>query len=107
VKKMASKFLDFVQAHEREWGKESYPGKPSLAQMLESPVVVFWRPTSDKVKTRMTATMYADMKGIEDHFVKLVTRSQIEPPKNRIAHIFHNQKSMRIRGVRIEFAEAD
>ena len=104
---MTNKFLDFVQAHEREWGKESYIGKPSLAQFLESPVVVFWKPTNPKDKPRMTATLYADMKGIEDHFIKLVTRAQIEVPKQRIAHIFKNQKSMRIRGVRIEFSESD
>lgn len=104
---MTSKFLDFVQAHEREWGKETYIGKPSLAQLLESPVVVFWKPTNPKDKPRMTATLYADMKGIEDHFIKLVTRAQIEPPKQRIAHIFKNQKSMRIRGVHIEFTETD
>lgn len=104
---MAAKFLDFVQAHERDWGKDSYPGKPSLAQMLESPVVVFWKPTGNKDSGRMTATLYADLKGIEDHFVKLVTRSQIEPPKQRISHVFMNQKSKRIRGVRIEWSDSD
>lgn len=104
---MASKFLEFVQAHEREWGRDSYPGKPSLAQMLESPVVVFSRPTNEKEKTRMTATLYADMRGVEDHFTKLVMRAQIELPKYRIAHVFCNQKSMRIKGVRIEFVEMD
>ena len=104
---MASKFLDFVQAHEREWGKDTYPGKPSLAQMLSSPVVAFWKPTNEKDKTRMTASLYADMKGVEDHFLKLLMRSQIELPKQRIAHVFCNQKSMRIKGVRIDFVEVD
>lgn len=104
---MIANFLDFVQAHEREWGKDSYPGKPTLKQMLESPVVVFWKPNHTKEQGRMTASLYADMKGIEDHLIKLVFRAQIELPKQRIAHIFKDQKSMRIRGVRVVFAEAE
>lgn len=33
--------IDFAQNHEREWGNENYLNRPTLAEILNAPVVVF------------------------------------------------------------------
>ncbi|MEZ4670289.1 MAG: hypothetical protein R3E39_20475 [Anaerolineae bacterium] len=103
-----SKFLEYVQLHERSWGIKTYPGRPTLEQFLASPVVVFWKATNTKTiedQPVITATLYDDLRGVEDYFIKLVFRAQIEPPKVRLSQVFSNKKSVKIRGVRIMFEE--
>src|SRR5262245_60683837 len=36
--------VELIQLHERLWGTESYPGRPSLALLLKSPIIVMWQP---------------------------------------------------------------
>ena len=35
-------FMELIQLHERMWGTEQYPGRPSLADLLNFPIVVAW-----------------------------------------------------------------
>ena len=35
-------FLELVQLHERTWGTETYPGRPSLADLMSASIVVMW-----------------------------------------------------------------
>lgn len=35
-------FLELVQLHERTWGTETYPGRPSLADLMNASIVVMW-----------------------------------------------------------------
>jgi hypothetical protein len=37
-----SVFIEFVQLHERQWGVEQYPGRPSLADLVQYPIVAMW-----------------------------------------------------------------
>jgi hypothetical protein len=100
-------FLDYVQQHERTWGKDSYPGRPTLEQFLQSPVVVFWEPIQEKKNIkelpRHTATLHKTLDDVQEHFTKLLFRSHIEPPKNRVVKIYANQKVVRIKSVKIIF----
>jgi hypothetical protein len=100
-------FLDFVQQHERTWGKESYPARPTLEEFLQSPVVVFWEAIDAKknVKelSRYTASLHKNLDEVQDHFLKVLFRSHIDPPKNRLVRVFSNQKPVRIKSVKITF----
>jgi hypothetical protein len=100
-------FLDYVQEHERTWGNEIYPGKPTLQDFLKADVVVFWQVVgADKnIKSapRYTATIHKALNELEAYFAKLLFRAQVEPPKNRVVQIFANGKPVRIKGVKVEF----
>ena len=40
---MAAKdFMAYVQAHERQWGMDTYPDRPALESILKARVVAFW-----------------------------------------------------------------
>ena len=100
-------FLDYVQDHERTWGNETYPGKPNLQDFLQAPVVVFWQTIgaekSIKEAPRYTATLHKSLDELEAYFSKLLFRAQLEPPKQRVVHIFAGGKPVRIKGIQIEF----
>jgi hypothetical protein len=104
-------FLDYVQEHERTWGNEIYPGKPTLQDFLKAGVVVFWQVVgADKnIKSapRYTATIHKQLSELEDYFAKLLFRAQVEPPKNRVVQIFSNGKPVLIKGVKVEFEVRD
>jgi len=35
-------FMSVVEIHERKWGTVQYPGRPSLAALMTSPIVALW-----------------------------------------------------------------
>ncbi len=39
---MNNTFMEIVQLHERMWGTEQYSGRPSLADLINYPIVVLW-----------------------------------------------------------------
>ncbi|NDJ60235.1 MAG: hypothetical protein GYB67_03870 [Chloroflexi bacterium] len=102
-------FLAFVQAHERSWGLETYPGRPDLAKILSAPVVVFWSEeqpakTSKTARAeRFTISLHDDLKAVEQYVSSLILRLRVEMPKRRLARIFVNQREVRVRGVQVLF----
>lgn len=117
-----AKFMDYVQRHERIWGTETYSGRPDLVDILTAPVVVFWRPErktnqnedTDQPETESTdptvrhiVSLHTSLREIEEYFVKLILRGNLEAPKQRIVAIFKDQKRVRVKGVKIEFSLPD
>ncbi len=100
-------FLDYVQEHERTWGNDIYPGKPTLQDFLQAGAVVFWQAVGAdkniKEAPRYTASIHKELSELEDYFAKLLFRAQVEPPKNRVVQIFANGKPVRIKAVKVEF----
>lgn len=82
-----------------------YSGRPKLADVLAAPVVVFWK--SNANDDRWTITLHDDLRAVEMHFLKMLFRSSINPPDKRVFRIYHNQKRVIIKHVRVFFAEAD
>jgi len=39
---MSAVFMELVQLHERMWGMEQYPQRPSLANLIGAPIVAMW-----------------------------------------------------------------
>lgn len=35
-------FLELIEIHERRWGSKGYPGRPTLKEIMESPIVAAW-----------------------------------------------------------------
>lgn len=98
-------FIDYVQHHERVWGTESYKERPSLAEILNADIVVFWQKLNPEnmQNRRYRLTLHDSLEDIENFYTKILFRSQIEPPKERIHRIWRNQKRVRITNVRVEF----
>jgi len=101
---LSKDFMDMVQQHERQWGTEQYPRRPSLHSLMTSPVVVFWHGGEDEKRPIMT--LHGDLNDIEKHFLRMLF-SQQKSNQRRVAAIYHNHKRMTIRSIQIVFAEAE
>jgi len=96
-------FMDYVQMHERLWGTDTYTGKPDLQEILEAPIVVFWKQTKRKEQL-YTVTLHEDMREIELMFFKMLFRLSVNTSKvKRPMRVFQNQVRMRIKNVRVDF----
>jgi hypothetical protein len=103
-------FIELVQEHERSWGKDSYPGRPTLAELLNTPVVAWWMPVSGKGgkgEDRRTASVYQDLDELNKYAARLLLHSRNDPPDRRLVAVYINQKKAVIRGVNIQIISRD
>ena len=98
--------MSLVELHERSWGLQQYNGRPRLEAIVKSPIVVFWKALDSK-EARLTVTLHDDLKEMEAYFVRLLFRSNVEPPKRRVARIYKDGKQIIVKGVKIVFQEAE
>ena len=97
------KFMNAVIMHEKSWGDERYKGRPTLKQILESPVVAFWYPTGKELGH--TITIHGDMKDVDRYVTALVLHTTKEPPRLRLAAVFRDRKRVKIRAVNVVYQE--
>lgn len=106
--------IDFAQEHERAWGNEQYLNRPTLADILSAPVVVFWKPnitTTDNLRTknpppiRETITLHQSLSDVEQFITRMVFRTGIQPFDKQLVRIFRGGKRVKIKGVRIIFED--
>lgn len=112
-------FMKLVQDHERQWGTESYPNRPDLADILNSPVVVFWRPTPTTSRDAKKApaattpgpgtiiTLHQDMTPVHEYLTQVVLRSSLQAPDRRFVTAFMHQRQVRIKAVKVLFEFVD
>ncbi|MCL4248332.1 MAG: hypothetical protein KJ065_09315 [Anaerolineae bacterium] len=101
-------FLDWVQMHERAWGEEFYTGRPGLQQIMEARCVTFWRPMDkDDKHLRYKIRLYDRQADIEHDLLRILLRSHLDAPREKIARIFVNQEPYRIKSVRITLEKVD
>lgn len=104
-KQAQNEFMEYVQLHERSWGNATYPGRPNLTDILNTPVVVFWAVESKD--ERYQVTLHLDLREIEKHFYQMLFRAQLKSPRRRPVRIFEYQRRMIVKDVRILFAPHD
>jgi hypothetical protein len=95
-------FVDYVQAHEREWGGQTYPNRPRMEQVLRAAVVAFWIDSTIANGSRHIMTLHDDLTPIEDYFSKLVRRMSYAFPNRRLTILFQNGEELEI-GVKVAF----
>ena len=93
-----------VEEHERDWGNEAYPNRPGLLDILNTPVVVFWKSTEKDDPE--TITLHQDLDEIRKHFVRILIASHKNSPKKRISRIFEDQQRIAIKDVQVIFGKA-
>ncbi len=100
-----SEFLALVQQHERAWGNETYPGRPTLETVLSAPVVAFWQlAASDKHANHPQITLHRDLHEIEEYFAKLLFRQSLPAPQRRLYKLYVDGQQMRVASVKFTFA---
>lgn len=99
-------FMDYVQAHERNWGTKGYAGRPDLSEILSAEVVVFWQYDEEKDEP-WRITLHEDTDDVERYLLRLLLKSQSQPLNQRFVRVFRNQKRLTISGVKIIFAETN
>jgi hypothetical protein len=108
-----SAFIDYVQLHERIWGLQNYPNRPSLAAILQARVVALWYPLdADQQKKggsgdepRFIITLHDDFDAVQEYVSRIVFRLQVAVPKQRLWKIFSGGKEVRVTGVKITLSE--
>lgn len=100
-------FIELVQQHEREWGTDSYPQRPTLADLLGAPVVAWWRREDDTSETRLIATVHEDIDVLNKYATRLLLHSSQAPIQRRLAMVYIHQKRASIRGVSVHIVEGE
>jgi len=112
-------FMELVQLHEREWGTELYPNRPSLAELLSAPIVAMW--TSDAARyttlsgrgvprytpevnpsSRFMLSVHQRLEELDPLLLAMVVAGKAGPTANRkLVRLFIGQKPIKILGVRL------
>lgn len=93
------RFLAYVAQHEREWGTDSYLGRPTLKQIMDAKVVAFWYPTGTELP--FTATIHKDLSEVEAYVKALVWHTTKRLPQLRLARVFFNKKEIKIKDIKV------
>lgn len=112
-------FMELVQLHERQWGTELYPDRPSLAELLSAPIVAMW--TSDATRyttlsgrgtprytpevntpSRFMLSVHQRLEELDPLLLAMVVAGKVAPSANRkLVRLFIDQKPIKILGVRL------
>jgi hypothetical protein len=115
---LESAFMEIVQLHERTWGLEQYPGRPTLTQLLNSPVIVMWshelRAAADAARpaagtpSKFLLTAHKNVEELNDLVLGMILSSRVvADTKRRIFQLYVHQKPVEIRGVQLIVAEKE
>ena len=98
-------FMDYVQHHERVWGIEQYPNRPTLSQILEAPVVVFWQKIGPEnlQNRRFTVRLHDNLDAIEAHYTSIIFAKTVLAPTEQIHRIFQKGKRLKIMSAQVQF----
>ncbi|HEX2619360.1 MAG TPA: hypothetical protein VHL11_04410 [Phototrophicaceae bacterium] len=99
-------FIDLIQAHERAWGTQSYPGRASLAELLSSPVILVWQMVNPDEKRQMF-TAHQNLDEVDKYATRLILQSRQELPSRRLMTIYIHHKKATIRGVKVDINVPD
>src|SRR5947209_3454567 len=103
-------FMELVQLHERMWGTEQYSDRPSLADLINAPIVVIWMEIKShrdikRGDPRADYFMFTVHKNTDELSVvlmeALMAGKVTMKPCRKISKVFVNQQLMKIKAVRL------
>ena len=102
-------FMEYVQFHERIWGDETYANRPTLQQILDAPIVVFWQEIGPEnvQNRRFHITLHEQLSELEENISKVLQRTHNAYLDERIHRIFKKGVRVKIKRIHIEFEEVD
>lgn len=92
--------IEYVQAHERMWGLETYQNRPEMQVILSSAVVAFWIDSNLANGKKHIITVHDDLKPIQAYFDTFVRRLRIGFSSRRLVILFVNGCEVEV-GIRI------
>jgi hypothetical protein len=110
-------FVELIQLHERQWGMEKYPHRPSLDSLLNSPIVAVWtagskpsegkRATANATPERFMLTTHQSYSELDDIVASIVMVGSPSFASNwRLYKLFLYQKVVKVR-IRVEVPEIE
>jgi hypothetical protein len=97
-------FMAMVEQHQKAWGNETYKGKPTLQQIMDARIVVFWRPTNEAMY--LTITIHNDLSEINDYLVALILHTKTRLPVLRLDSVFVGKIPRKVKSVTINWGDA-
>ena len=98
--------MELIQLHERAWGMEQYGARPSLSDLLQRPIVVFWTGDDKAGKGRFTLSVHNEVEELNSIILSMILSGKVTASSNRkLSKIFVNQKLVNITGVRLLVAQ--
>lgn len=92
--------MELVQHHERGWGLEQYPERPTLIDLLNQPVVVFWSGMDKSPQQRLTASIHSSVDELNHVLLKLILASKTTPTSaQRLFRLFVNKQIVEVKGI--------
>ncbi len=103
--------MEFVQLHERQWGLEQYPGRPSLSELVQCPIVAMWvvfekRPAAVKrvtsgpnadLEQRFMLTAHRNYEELDQFVTSAVLSGGTSPASNwKLVRVFVEQKPVKV-----------
>jgi hypothetical protein len=105
---MSDMFMELVQSHERSWGMEQYQNRPTLAEMLQRPIVAFWTGDDKSGKNRYTISVHTDISDLDEILLNMVLASKVSPSSNRrLSRLYVKQKDVKIKGLHLIVDQPD
>ena len=98
-------FLEHVQKHERDWGNETYKGRPTLDQIFDAKVVSFWLPVNGD--TREIIILYKNMDDVEHYLNRMIFMASKFKPDKEFQRAFVDKRMVRIKSTKIVFGFVD
>jgi hypothetical protein len=80
-------FTEIVELHERTWGTKKYPGRPSLKQLLNSPIVAVW-----SIEKHFRLSVHEEASQVNSIIHGLITGKIIDPLNRKLVRIYVNQE---------------
>jgi hypothetical protein len=112
-------FMELLQIHEREWGTEMYPNRPSLADLLNAPIVAVWtgepvQPSAANMRTkprhlldhqtsqRFMLSVHRRLEELDPLILAMIVASKPSSIHHRkLLYLFVQKKPVKILGVRL------
>jgi len=98
--------MELVQSYERGLGTEQYSGRPSLSDLLNRPVVVFW--SSNDKTGRYTVSVHDHIDELHPILLDMILASKVTASSTRrLSRIFVKQKPVTVKGVKLIISEGE
>lgn len=101
-----TEFLDFVQQHERVWGSVKYKNRPTLNEIMQSPVVALWLATGEEPKKLIyTMSAHKNLNEIRNKLIEMVFYTESNFVEYRLFRLYHHQERVKIKEIKIVFTK--
>lgn len=80
-------FMELVEIHERRWGTKGYPGRPTLKEIMECPIIAVWSHAGG-----FTLSAHESPEHINQVVTHLFTETSLD--NRRLVKIFYNREVM-------------